>query len=48
MRGGKFVDTNIWVYAHLRNPNEPRHPIALDFVSTLDNGVISPQVIMEY
>nr|VFK64210.1 MAG: Predicted nucleic acid-binding protein, contains PIN domain [Candidatus Kentron sp. UNK]VFK71019.1 MAG: Predicted nucleic acid-binding protein, contains PIN domain [Candidatus Kentron sp. UNK] len=48
MRGAKFIDTNIWVYAHLRSPNEPRHPIALDFVSTLDNGVISPQVMIEY
>ncbi len=48
MPGAKFVDTNIWIYAHLRKPDEPRHAVALDLVSDLDEGVISPQVMAEY
>jgi len=48
MPGAEFVDTNIWIYAHLRKPNEPRNRIALDLVSYLDNGVISSQVMAEY
>lgn len=48
MHGGSFVDTNIWVYAHLRAPNEPRHARALAFVETLIDGVISTQVMSEY
>lgn len=48
MPGAEFVDTNIWIYAHLRKPNEPRNTIALDLVSELDNGVISSQVMAEY
>lgn len=48
MPGAKFVDTNIWIYAHLRKPNEPRHALALDLVSALNDGVVSPQVMAEY
>lgn len=48
MPGGSFVDTNIWVYAHLEAPGDPRHPIALDLVNSLVDGVISPQVAAEY
>jgi predicted nucleic acid-binding protein len=48
MPGAKFVDTNIWIYAHLRKPNEPRHAIALELVYELDAPVISPQVLAEY
>lgn len=48
MPGAKFVDTNIWIYAHLRKPNEPRHAIALELVSELADAVISPQVLAEY
>jgi predicted nucleic acid-binding protein len=48
MRGRSFVDTNIWVYAHLRQPKDPRHPVALDLVSSLTDGVVSPQVAAEY
>lgn len=44
----EFIDTNIWIYAHLRTPNEPRHPLALALVKQLKNAVISPQVIAEY
>lgn len=48
MPAGSFIDTNIWVYAHLRAPDEPRHPLALAFARQLKNGVISPQVVAEY
>jgi predicted nucleic acid-binding protein len=48
MPADSFVDTNIWVYAHLRKINDPRHPLALSFVKRLKNGVISPQVVAEY
>jgi len=48
MHSANFVDTNIWVYAHLRAPHEPKHPLALAFVKHLKNGVVSPQVIAEY
>lgn len=48
MPGARFVDTNIWVYAHLQAPGDPRHGVALDLVSNLVDGVISPQVAAEY
>lgn len=48
MPAGSFIDTNIWVYAHLRAPDEPRHLLALAFAKQLKNGVISPQVVAEY
>lgn len=48
MPGGKFIDTNIWVYAHLRKPGDQRHPVALQFVSNLVDGVVSAQVMAEY
>lgn len=43
-----FIDTNIWIYAHLRKPDEPRHGIALNLIQTVSKGVISPQVAAEY
>ena len=42
MPGGSVIDTNLWVYAHLSAPDEPRHAIALNVVYALDDGVISP------
>ena len=48
MPGGKFIDTNIWVYAHLQNPDEPRSEIAWQLITQLADAVISPQVIAEY
>ncbi|MEI7868492.1 MAG: PIN domain-containing protein [Candidatus Methylumidiphilus sp.] len=48
MPASSFVDTNIWVYAHLRKISDPRHPLALAFVKQLKNGFISPQVVAEY
>lgn len=41
MPGGKFIDTNIWIYAHLRAPAEPRHAIAFELTRNLTDGVIS-------
>ena len=43
-----FVDTNIWVYAHLRVPGDPRHERALALVQSGAGLVISPQVVAEY
>lgn len=43
-----FVDTNIWVYAHLKAPGDPRHECALARVQSGDALVISPQVVAEY
>jgi predicted nucleic acid-binding protein len=48
MQGRSFVDTNIWVYAHLEAPGDPKHPLALDLVSALTDGAISAQVAAEY
>ncbi len=48
MPGGSFVDTNVWLYAHLEAPGDRRHGIALDLVTALTDGVISPQVAAEY
>ncbi len=48
MPGGSFIDTNIWVYAHLEAPGDRRHRIAYDLVTALVDGVISPQVTAEY
>lgn len=47
-----FVDTNIWVYAHLKKDGDVRHARALALVLALANSgralVISPQVVAEY
>lgn len=43
-----FIDTNIWIYAHLRKEEDPRHAIALGLIENLTNGVLSPQVAAEY
>ena len=43
-----FVDTNVWVYAHLKAPGDPRHARALALVRQADGLVISPQVVAEY
>lgn len=48
MRAGSFVDTNVWVYAHLRKPGETRHELALRLIENLGDCVISPQVASEY
>ncbi len=43
-----FVDTTIWVYAHLQAPGDPRHPQALSLLTSRRLWVISPQVVAEY
>ena len=43
-----FVDTNIWVYAHLRVAGDKRHARALALVQQASSMVISPQVVAEY
>lgn len=45
---GAFVDTNIWVYAHLKAPGDVRHERALALVQGEAGLVISPQVVGEY
>ena len=47
-QAGAFVDTNIWVYAHLSVPGDKRHQRALALVQTGAGLVISPQVVAEY
>lgn len=43
-----FVDTNVWVYAHLRAPRDVRHARALAALEQLAEPIISPQVVAEY
>ena len=47
-RASAFVDTNIWVYAHLKVPGYTRHERALAVVHGWAELVISPQVVAEY
>lgn len=47
-RVSAFVDTNIWVYAHLKAPGDVRHERALAVVEGGADLVISPQVVAEY
>ncbi|MCH2270938.1 MAG: PIN domain-containing protein [SAR324 cluster bacterium] len=48
MSEGNIIDTNIWVYAHLEDANDPCCGLAWNFFSTRKDPVISPQVIAEY
>lgn len=44
-----FLDTNIWVYAHLENENDTKHQKANTLVEeTVQPLVISTQVLHEY
>jgi predicted nucleic acid-binding protein len=43
-----FVDTHIWVYAHLKKDGDVRHARALALVQSGKALVISPQVVAEY
>jgi predicted nucleic acid-binding protein len=47
-RASAFVDTNIWVYAHLKAPGDVRHERALAVLRSRADLVISPQVVAEY
>lgn len=44
----EFVDTNIWVYAHLEKPDAPRCGLAWALIHHLSAPVISAQVVTEY
>ena len=48
MSARSFVDTNIWVYAHLDKVGDARCKMAWDLVTTSDGLVISTQVLAEY
>ncbi len=48
MNANPFVDTNVWVYAHLKQPGEPRHRQALELLENAAKLVISTQVLGEY
>lgn len=43
-----FIDTNVWVYAHLRGADDARHAVALARVEGEAGAIISPQVVAEY
>ena len=43
-----FVDTNVWVYAHLKVSGDGRHERALALVQGEGDLVVSPQVVAEY
>lgn len=43
-----FIDTNIWVYSHLKQQDESKSSIALSLLENLSLLVISTQVLNEY
>ena len=43
-----FIDTNVWIYAHLRQPHDQRHTMALELINSQFDAVISAQVLAEY
>jgi predicted nucleic acid-binding protein len=43
-----FVDTNIWIYAHLEKPEDARHERALRIIEDPAGLVTSVQVVNEY
>jgi predicted nucleic acid-binding protein len=43
-----FIDTNVWVYAHLKSADDGRHALALARIEREPNVLISPQVVAEY
>ncbi len=47
-RASAFVDTNIWIHAHLKEPGETRHERALAVVKGWADLVMSPEVVAEY
>ena len=44
----QFVDTNIWVYAHVTGVADPKSEAARRLLCELDEPVISTQVLAEY
>jgi predicted nucleic acid-binding protein len=48
MSADRFVDTNVWVYAHTQEPRDIRGPQAKCLVEDGTRFVISTQVLSEY
>lgn len=48
MSGRIFIDTNIWVYAHLECADDVKTGLAADLVERHSSPVISTQVLSEY
>lgn len=48
MTAKAFIDTNIWVYAHLQQTNEPKSNQALALLDSLPISTISTQILHEY
>ena len=43
-----FIDTNIWIYAHLKQSINQKHSLALNLIENLQYLIISTQVLNEY
>lgn len=48
MKDRYFIDTNIWVYAHLKEVGNNKHDLALNLLETLPILVSSTQILNEY
>jgi predicted nucleic acid-binding protein len=48
MKDNYFLDTNIWVYAHLKEVGNNKHDLALNILQSLPTIVTSTQVLNEY
>ncbi len=48
MKDRYFIDTNIWVYAHLKEVGNNKHELALNLLETLPILVSSTQILNEY
>lgn len=48
MNDKAFIDTNIWVYAHLQDTKNNKCDIALELLETLPQLICSTQVLNEY
>ncbi|MEO5370653.1 MAG: PIN domain-containing protein [Magnetococcus sp. DMHC-1] len=48
MNDKSFVDTNIWIYAHLDQNSDAKGHVAANLVETIPRCVITTQVLSEY
>ena len=48
MTGKGFIDTNIWIYAHLQNDKDPRCDMAIGLLEGLALRIGSTQILHEY
>ena len=46
--GAAFIDSNVWVYAHLAGRGDARQAKAFALIQRDGELVISPQVVAEY